>query len=758
MKFVALDLETTWLDPNTDTIIEVAAIWFCITKDAHGHLIATDIDERTMLINPGKKLTEEISMITGITESMLEGKPLWEEVQQRVTTFISDATIVGHNVLFDIGMLATHGIDLSQHTVLDTFELSEIFSQEAESLNLGFLGWLYGISAGEAEHRALGDTRVSISLLLRYLNTAPHLNTEKKSILRLLAKNEKTRNIAVFNELVGIEHGKIFTTKYETYTVQKEEVIEELSTKSMHLFSIDGDIWKEREYILSQVQKYNKIYCIVPNKKVQSFLTQELNASGCDTTMGIWYSRWCSLDEVQSMVESDTLWERKMTIFMWKILFWLETTTTWLLEELTLYWEEREYIRFFRLEADEYNHFRTSYQEKIKKSSCTVYDANEFFENPPQEFVPAIIIKDIPLFEDILRRSLSIHIPIESIIADLRAFPHSKNLIFWLYLIADLYEHIPSRPIGDHPFPPGNFWETYFFRQEQLWKEWGKWLILFSELLKQYYYEWRWQLALTNRRDRIRLWNIEKPLLSLIDFALYKQDNIGTIIHIQESGTTIHLIPRDISLQFEYRINLLNTDQLSGYGYGINGPILRRFLKSECGLHGSSEPLDKDYTKIAQLSLYNENEEVLPGSVILTTSQKHIREIGKNLKKWTSTIFMQGISGGKGKMASLFEKNITKSILIGLIDTWKDEFDIWKIAKSVYIAKLPFDPPSDPYFLARTVGMSDNFALYSEPMAIMRINTLIGRIRSAGYQWAIVCMDDRLEKTIWGKEIAEEIL
>lgn len=65
----------------------------------------------------------------------------------RVSEFIGDAIIVGHNVFFDIEVLKYHGVSLEKNLVLDTFELSEIFSQEAESLNLGFLGNLYGISA-----------------------------------------------------------------------------------------------------------------------------------------------------------------------------------------------------------------------------------------------------------------------------------------------------------------------------------------------------------------------------------------------------------------------------------------------------------------------------------------------------------------------------------------------------------------------------------------------------------------------------------
>lgn len=68
--FVALDLETTGLDPHKDTIIEVAAVRFRLERV--GDIFrAVDREERTMLINPGRKLEENIAMITGISDDML---------------------------------------------------------------------------------------------------------------------------------------------------------------------------------------------------------------------------------------------------------------------------------------------------------------------------------------------------------------------------------------------------------------------------------------------------------------------------------------------------------------------------------------------------------------------------------------------------------------------------------------------------------------------------------------------------------------
>jgi Rad3-related DNA helicase len=112
-------------------------------------------------------------------------------------------------------------------------------------------------------------------------------------------------------------------------------------------------------------------------------------------------------------------------------------------------------------------------------------------------------------------------------------------------------------------------------------------------------------------------------------------------------------------------------------------------------------------------------------------------------------IFTQGISGGKAKILSLFRRADEEKVLIGIIDNWIDESYLWKEADSLIIAKIPFEPPTDPYFLARTVGMRNNFEEYSCPMMIIYLNTLIQRAKSINPALRIYCLDDRLEKSIW---------
>lgn len=71
---------------------------------------------------------------------------------------------------------------------------------------------------------------------------------------------------------------------------------------------------------------------------------------------------------------------------------------------------------------------------------------------------------------------------------------------------------------------------------------------------------------------------------------------------------------------------------------------------------------------------------------------------------------------------------------------------------------MPFDPPSDPYYLARTIGMRNNFEEYGCPLAIAKTNTLIGRVHNVNNMAQIYCLDDRISETVWGQKLYREML
>ena len=95
-NYCVLDLETTGLSPNYDSIIEIGIIKVKENKI---------VDKYNSLINPGFLINEYITSITGITNEMLKGKPKIIDLKKEVLNFIGNDVLVGHNISFDVSFL-----------------------------------------------------------------------------------------------------------------------------------------------------------------------------------------------------------------------------------------------------------------------------------------------------------------------------------------------------------------------------------------------------------------------------------------------------------------------------------------------------------------------------------------------------------------------------------------------------------------------------------------------------------------------------
>jgi ATP-dependent DNA helicase DinG len=164
MEIVALDIETTGLNPQTDAVIEIGAVRF------NGQRV---IGEWNSLINPGKPIPAFITQLTGITNEMIRNEPGFAEIQPGLIDFIGQAPILGHNVRFDLSFLQRNGL-FSDNEVLDTYELASVILPSATRYNLGALkdalripnlGW----------HRALVDAQTTRHVFLRLAEIAESL-------------------------------------------------------------------------------------------------------------------------------------------------------------------------------------------------------------------------------------------------------------------------------------------------------------------------------------------------------------------------------------------------------------------------------------------------------------------------------------------------------------------------------------------------------------------------------------------------------
>lgn len=92
VEYIALDLETTGLDPKRDKILEIGA-----ARVRDGEILEswqTFVDNRM-------PVSEFITNLTGITEEMVTGAPSAAAAVEKFLEFCGDAPILGHNILFD---------------------------------------------------------------------------------------------------------------------------------------------------------------------------------------------------------------------------------------------------------------------------------------------------------------------------------------------------------------------------------------------------------------------------------------------------------------------------------------------------------------------------------------------------------------------------------------------------------------------------------------------------------------------------------
>ncbi len=157
-QIVSLDIETTGLDPNTDSIIEIGMVKFSDTRVEA---------EYSQLVNPRKPIPAFITNLTGITNSMVLNQPYLADVLPDVIDFVGDAIILGQNIAFDLSFFYKAKI-LRANRSIDTYELASVLMPSAPRYGLGSLAHQLGVIQTNA-HRASDDARVTMEVYQRLI-------------------------------------------------------------------------------------------------------------------------------------------------------------------------------------------------------------------------------------------------------------------------------------------------------------------------------------------------------------------------------------------------------------------------------------------------------------------------------------------------------------------------------------------------------------------------------------------------------------
>jgi DNA polymerase-3 subunit epsilon len=170
VTFVVVDVETTGGSPDECALTEIGAV-----KLRGGECLGTF----STLVNPGVAIPPAITVLTGITTSMVGPAPRVDAVLPSFLEFAAGATLVGHNVRFDRAFLdaalVRSGRPRLPHRFVDTVALARrLVGDEVRNCKLSTLAEHFRLPH-RPTHRALDDALATGHLLHALLERAGSL-------------------------------------------------------------------------------------------------------------------------------------------------------------------------------------------------------------------------------------------------------------------------------------------------------------------------------------------------------------------------------------------------------------------------------------------------------------------------------------------------------------------------------------------------------------------------------------------------------
>ncbi|HEY6953734.1 MAG TPA: exonuclease domain-containing protein [Flavisolibacter sp.] len=179
MTYAIVDIETTGGYAAANGIIEISI------KVFDGEKV---VEEFETLVNPNQAIPKYIQGFTGINNEMVQDAPVFEEIAEKVYTYLQGNVFVAHNVNFDYSFIKSHlefyGYSFNAKK-LCTVRLARQIFPGFPSYSLGNLCNSLDIDLTN-RHRAGGDANATVILFKRLLD-----NDSKGIIQASLQRNSK---------------------------------------------------------------------------------------------------------------------------------------------------------------------------------------------------------------------------------------------------------------------------------------------------------------------------------------------------------------------------------------------------------------------------------------------------------------------------------------------------------------------------------------------------------------------------------------
>lgn len=276
--FVSLDIETTGLSTLYDEIIELAAV-----KYRDGKSVGTF----SSLVKPINPVSDFVTQLTGITNTMLQDAPSLSEILPVFLNFVGADIVVGHNINFDINFIydacESLGLTPFSNDFVDTMRIARRMYKNLPNHKLDTLIDYFDLNHREI-HRGLSDCELTANCFQAMIADIDAFEEATK-----IKRGKYRRKIHSLKELIATEksenpdsplYGKVcvFTGTLENFTRK------EAAQLVVNIGGIVGDsVTKKTNFLILG----NNDYCqtIKNRKSNKQKKAEQLIAEGADLSI-----------------------------------------------------------------------------------------------------------------------------------------------------------------------------------------------------------------------------------------------------------------------------------------------------------------------------------------------------------------------------------------------------------------------------------------------------------------------------------------
>ncbi len=203
------DLETTGINITHDRIVEISILKISPNGTE---------EKRTDLVNPGKPIPVESSLIHGIYDKDVEDAPSFKEIAKTLANFLTGCDLAGFNILkFDVPMLveeflrAEINFDISKRKLIDAQKIFHLM----EKRNLAAAYQFYCNKTLENAHSAEADTIATYEIFKKQLERYDGEEVEdmKGNKLGVIENDMDTIHKITFKNVVDLAGRMVYNDK-----------------------------------------------------------------------------------------------------------------------------------------------------------------------------------------------------------------------------------------------------------------------------------------------------------------------------------------------------------------------------------------------------------------------------------------------------------------------------------------------------------------------------------------------------------------